>query len=72
MGAQLGGDALRRGSSGGVESRTFSILTISTRAMGMGFAYGLGGSGKIAILVFLIRLRFRILFFSDLRGDARF
>ena len=55
MGAQLGGDALRRGSGGGVESRTFSILTISTRAMGMGFAYGLGGSGKVAILVFLLR-----------------
>ena len=64
MGARLGGDALRLGSGGEVESRKLSILTVSTRAVGMGFAYGLEGSGKIAIPVFPIRLRFRILFFS--------
>ena len=59
MGARLGGDALRLGSGVEVESRKLSILTVS-----MGFAYGLEGSGKITIPVFLIRLRFRILFFS--------
>ena len=64
MGARLGGDALRLGSGGEVESRKLSILTVSTRAARMGFAYGLEGPGKITIPVFLIRLRFRILFFS--------
>ena len=52
MGARLGGDALRMGSGGEVESRIFSILTGSTRAVGMGFAYGLEGSGEITIIVF--------------------
>ena len=63
MEARLGGDALRLGSGGEVESRIFSILNVSTRAVGMGFAYGLEGSGEITIIVFLVRHRFRILFF---------